>query len=258
MGNTRREIIREMLSEQPFVSLHELAERFPELSSMTLRRDIEYFESQGECIKVRGGARSMKFITTSLEESFNLRLHANSAAKEAIVQRAAAMIEPGRSIFLDSGTTILRLVSAISDKRLTITTSGPNIALELLKKNMPIVNIVGGMINRDNISVSGTQAMRYMEDINIDIAFLTPSGLTMENGFTCGNYSECEFKQLIIRKARKVVLLMDSSKIDKSLPYTFAEIGDVDAVITNRDLPPEIARLARERGTEIIIARTGM
>ena len=65
-----------MLSEQPFVSLKELSARFPELSSMTLRRDIEYFESQGECIKVRGGARSMKFITTSLEESFNLRLHA--------------------------------------------------------------------------------------------------------------------------------------------------------------------------------------
>ena len=258
MKTARREYIRELLHTKPFVSLNELTKLFPDVSNMTLRRDIEYFESQGEAIKVRGGARSMKFITTSHEESFNLRLHANSAAKEAIVQRAAAMIEPGRSIFLDSGTTILRLVSAISDKRLTITTSGPNIALELLKKNMPIVNIVGGMINRDNISVSGTQAMRYMEDINIDIAFLTPSGLTMENGFTCGNYSECEFKQLIIRKARKVVLLMDSSKIDKSLPYTFAEIGDVDAVITNRDLPPEIARLARERGTEIIIARTGM
>ena len=89
MGNTRREIIQDMLSEQPFVSLKELSARFPELSSMTLRRDIEYFESQGECIKVRGGARSMKFITTSLEESFNLRLHANSAAKEAIAARAA-------------------------------------------------------------------------------------------------------------------------------------------------------------------------
>ena len=199
----------------------------------------------------------MKFITTSLEESFNLRLHANSAAKEAIVALAAEMIEPGRSIFLDSGTTILKLVNVIGDKRLTITTSGPNVALELLKKNMPIVNIVGGMINRDNISVSGTQAMRYMEDINIDIAFLTPSGLTAENGFTCGNYSECEFKQLIIKKARKVVLLMDSSKIDKSLPYTFAEIGDVDAVITNRDLPPELSCRAREAGVEIIIARPG-
>ncbi len=224
---------------------------------MTLRRDIEYFEAQGECIKVRGGARSMKFITTSLEESFNLRLHANSAAKAAIAARAAEMIEPGRSIFLDSGTTILKLVNAIHDERLTITTSGPNVALELLKKNMPIVNIVGGMINRDNISVSGTQAIRYMEDINIDIAFLTPSGLTAENGFTCGNYSECEFKQLIIKKARRVVLLMDSSKIDKSLPYTFADIGDVDAVITNRDLPPALSAEAQEKGTEIIIARTG-
>ena len=225
---------------------------------MTLRRDIEYFESQGECIKVRGGARSMKFITTSLEESFNLRLHANSAAKEAIAARAAEMIEPGRSIFLDSGTTVLKLVNAINDERLTITTSGPNVALELLKKNMPIVNIVGGMINRDNISVSGTQAIRYMEDLNIDIAFLTPSGLTVENGFTCGNYSEGEFKQLIIKKARRVVLLMDSSKIDKSLPYTFADIGDVDAIITNRDLPPALAALAREKGTEIIIAKAGV
>jgi DeoR/GlpR family transcriptional regulator of sugar metabolism len=122
---------------------------------------------------------------------------------------------------------------------------------------MPIVNIVGGMINRDNISVSGTQAIRYMEDINIDIAFLTPSGLTAENGFTCGNYSECEFKQLIIKKARKVVLLMDSSKIDKSLPYTFADIGDIDAIITNRDLPPELSRDAQVKGTEIIIAKAG-
>ena len=133
-----------------------------------------------------------------------------------------------------------------------------NVALELLKKNMPIVNIVGGMINRDNISVSGTQAIRYMEDINIDIAFLTPSGLTVENGFTCGNYSEGEFKQLIIKKARRVVLLMDSSKIDKSLPYTFADIGDVDAIITNRDLPPALAALAKEKGTEIIIAMAGV
>ncbi|MCQ2431196.1 MAG: DeoR/GlpR family DNA-binding transcription regulator [Clostridia bacterium] len=255
MSNTRREIIREMLSEKPFISLKELGDRFPALSSMTLRRDIEYFEKQGECIKVRGGARSMKFITTSMEESFNLRLHANSAAKECIARQAAAMIEPGRSIFLDSGTTVLKLVSILEDERLTITTSGPNVAMELLKKNMPIVNIVGGMINRDNISVSGTQAMRYMEDINIDIAFLTPSGLTSETGFTCGNYSECEFKQQIIKKARMVVLLMDNSKIDKSLPYTFARMGDIDAVITNREFPPEIMKLAKDTGTKIIIAK---
>ncbi len=254
MGNTRREIIRAMLAEKPYVTLKELGERFPELSTMTLRRDIEYFEEQGDCIRVRGGARSMKFITSSMEESFNLRLRTNSSAKESIAKYAASMIEPGRSIFMDSGTTMLKLAAMIRDERLTITTSGPNVALELMKKNMPIVNVVGGMINRDNISVSGTQALRYMEDINIDIAFLTPSGLTLENGFTCGNYSECEFKQQIIRKARMVVLTMDHSKVDKSLPYTFAHMGDVAAVLTNRDFPPDIAALAKERGTQILVA----
>ena len=51
---------------------------------------------------------------------------------------------------------------------------------------------------------------------------------------------------------------MDSSKIDKSLPYTFADIGEIDAIITNRDLPPELSRKAQENGTEIIIAKPGI
>ena len=51
---------------------------------------------------------------------------------------------------------------------------------------------------------------------------------------------------------------MDSSKIDKSLPYTFAEIGEVDAIVTNRELPPEVTAAAQKSGTEIIIARPGM
>ncbi len=257
MGTTRREVIRKILSEQPFVSLHELSGRFPGLSSMTLRRDIEYFEKQGECIKVRGGARSMKFFTTSTEDSYHLRLHTNSAAKEEIARHAAKMVQPGCSIFLDSGTTVMKLAAMLRDERLTVTTAGPNVAMELLKKNKPIVNIVGGMINRDNISISGTQAIQYMEDINIDIAFLTPSGLSLENGFTCGNYSECEFKQFMIRKAHMVVLLIDASKFGKSLPYTFARMGEIDTVITNHELPPDIMAQAEEQGTQIVVARAG-
>ena len=154
MNSERRNAVRELLSSKPFVSLHELELMFPDVSSMTLRRDIEYFELQGEAIKVRGGARSMKFITTSMEDTFSLRLNENMGAKEKVAYRAISMIETGRSLFLDSGTTMLKLASLLPDERLTVTTTGPNIALELIKKNMPIVNIVGGMLNRDNISAS--------------------------------------------------------------------------------------------------------
>ncbi len=254
MNSERREIIKELLQSKPFISLHELEMRFPNISSMTLRRDIEYFESLGEAIKVRGGARSMKFITTSMEDSFNYRLSENMQAKEKVVYKALELIETGRSLFLDSGTTILKLASVLPDERLTVTTTGPNIAMECIKKSQPIVNIVGGMLNRDNISVSGNQALRFLGDINIDIAFIVPSGISAYNGLTSGNYIECELKKLVVEKARKTVVLMDASKLDKTLPYTFCGIGDVDIIISDRELPPDITKIAIEKEVNIVIA----
>ena len=254
MNTDRRNAVRGLLASKPFVSLHELELMFPNVSSMTLRRDIEYFENQGEAIKVRGGARSMKFITTSMEDTFNLRLSENPDAKEKVALAAIDLIETGRSLFLDSGTTMLKLASLLPDERLTVTTTGPNIAMELIKKNQPIVNTVGGMLNRDNISVSGNQALRQIGDINIDIAFIVPSGISAQNGMTSGNYSECELKKLVVQKARKVVVLMDSSKLDKILPYTFAAISDINTIITDKELPSDITSQAKNAGCEIFLA----
>lgn len=255
MNSVRRQVIRDMLMSRPFVSFKELGEAFPEVSSMTLRRDIEYFESLGEVIKVRGGARSMKFITTSMEDSFSLRLNDNTVAKEKIALKAMEQIETGRSIFIDSGTTMLKFASLMPDARITVTTTGPNIALELTKKKRPIVNLIGGMLNRDNISVTGPQTMRYIDDINIDIAFIVPSGLSAKNGFTSGNYAECELKRMIVQKARKVVVLMDTSKLDKSLPYTFCHVDEVHTIITDNTLPRDISLAAHNADVRVIVAR---
>ena len=253
VGISRRAAVGQLLQSKPYVSLHELEERFPDVSSMTLRRDIEYFEGLGEVIKVRGGARSMKFITTSMEDAFSLRLNSNMTAKDKIARRAVDFIETGRSIFLDSGTTILKMIAHMPDERLTITTTGPNIALELVKKNLPIINMVGGMINRDNISISGNQALQFLYGINIDVAFIVPSGLSLEGGFSSGNYGECELKKTVTEKARRVVILMDASKVDRSLPYTFARFEDVDVVITNSDLPKPLKEAAKQAGVRLIV-----
>lgn len=250
----RREKIYNLLQTKPFVSLHELENLFPNVSSMTLRRDIEYMEEIGEAIKVRGGAKSMKFITASAEDSFSLRANENILGKDRIASVAAGMFETGRSIFLDSGTTALRLASIVPDERMNITTTGPNVAMELGKKHFPIVSLVGGMFNRENISVSGTQALEFLSDVNIDTAFIVPSGVSSGNGFTCGNYSEYEIKQLIVRKARYTVILMDESKFGRSLPYTFADFSDVDVIISDCVLPIEMEACAQKGQTQIIVA----
>ncbi len=254
MNSIRRSTIGDLFQTRPFISLHELEEMFPDVSSMTLRRDIEYYEKKGDVIKVRGGARSMKFIVNSDDDAFNLRLHLNSDAKRKVAKAALQFIEPGRSIFLDSGTTVLRLVEYMPNDRITVTTTGLNVALEIMKKDMPIVNIVGGMINRGNITVSGNQALDFIDGINIDVAFVVPSGVSAQEGLTCGNYSDCDLKRKVVEKARKVVLLMDASKNNKCLPYTFAEIKDVDCIISDEALPMDMAKYAIEAGVEVIVA----
>lgn len=253
MTKERRDAIRAMLQNQAYVGYDELSARFPEVSEMTLRRDIELFEREGEAVKVRGGARSTKFITSSTDDSMSARMNENMASKEKIAREGSTFLEVGRSIFLDSGSTVQQIARVVPKERFTFTVTNPALALELVK-NAPqcAVNIVGGRLDRDYQSVSGLQAMRFLADINIDIAILSPSGLSVRSGFTGGNYAECELKRYVADKAATVVMLMDSSKIERSLPYTFCSFDRVDVLITDLPLPRDLAEQARENGVKVI------
>lgn len=255
MNYSRKMLVREILISKPFTSLKELEERFPDVSSMTLRRDIEFFERQGDVIKVRGGARSMKFITTSMEESFTTRSSEFTFSKQKIAQAASQFIETGRSIFFDSGSTAMQLVSYIPSARLSINTTDPNLALELVKKENVMVSLVGGLLSRDNLSLSGIQAVDYINKINIDVAFISPSGFSLKHGFTSGNYNESELKNAIVKKAGCVIMLVHSSKINKALPYTFCGLSDVQIIVTDQPIDAEITDACHKCGVEVIIAK---
>jgi len=74
----------------------------------------------------------------------------------------------------------------------------------------------------------------------------------MRGGFSVGNYSECELKRIVVSKARLVVILMDSSKIDKSMPYTFCDLSRANVLLTDAPLPDELARYAAEEKVRVI------
>ncbi|GHU36395.1 DeoR family transcriptional regulator [Clostridia bacterium] len=253
MNAARRGVVREIIQSKPFISLTELEERFPEVSSMTIRRDIDYFEKQGEAIKVRGGARSMKFIKTTMEDAYVNRATENVDAKLRICEKAFEFLEGGRSTFFDSGTTIMKLADLVRDEYFNITTTAPNVAIKLLRNSSVVVYLVGGMVGKDNISISGTPALEYLRSVNIDTAFMVPSGFSLENGFTSGNYGECEVKKLIIEKARRKIMLMDNSKIDRILPYTFAGLDKIDIIITDKEPSEKIAEAAKLAQTGILV-----
>ena len=47
---------------------------------------------------------------------------------------------------------------------------------------------------------------------------------------------------------------MDTSKLDQDPPYTFAEISEIDTIITDKPLPDDIERCAEDSNIEIILA----
>ncbi len=255
MNYPRRVLVREILISKPFTSLKELEERFPDVSSMTLRRDIEFFERQGDVIKVRGGARSMKFITTSMEESITTRSGEFTYSKQKIAQAASRFVETGRSIFLDSGSTVMHLADMMPKTRLSVTTTDPNLALELVKKDNIMVNLVGGLLSRDNLSLSGMQSVDYINKVNIDVAFVSPSGFSLKHGFTSGHYNESELKSAIVKKAGCIIMLIQSSKVGKSLPYTFCQLQDVQKIVTDVQPSDDIMEACFKQGIEVIIAK---
>lgn len=252
MSFDRRRKIKQLLDKYGIVSIKELEKLFPNVSSMTLRRDLEYFESIGQAIRVRGGARAVEKSPDNREAIYSLRETENYDAKVKIAKIAATLIEPDRSVFLDSGTTMMSLARLLPDLKLSILTSGPNIALEAVKRYNTNVNLIGGTINRHNLSVSGMMATEFVRNLNIDTAFMVASGFTTGSGFSCGNYSECELKSSIIKKARTVIMLMDSSKFDKNLPFTFSELGDINYFITDQRPDDAVMEAAEVAGVTVL------
>ena len=209
----RKQRILELLDQKNTLYLRELETEFPEVSTMTLRRDLSGLEAMGQAIRIKGGVRSVKSLEGGRQEDvYDRRLAVNAEAKAKIAALAVPFIETGRSIFMDSGTTMLALARLLPDTNLSILTSCPHVALTVLKKYLPTVNIIGGQLNRLNATVCGSQAMDFVKGYNFDVAFVVPSAFSLENGLSCGNDSECELKRYIIQNASMKIALVCNAR----------------------------------------------
>ncbi len=244
MANKRRDKIVQLLDIQGSVHLNELTTIFPNVSSMTLRRDLIQLEKEGLVIRTLGGAsRTTKEVMDIGQESaYFIRENEQKEPKMIIASKALPFLEKGRAIYFDSGSTIMALTKLIPDEEFTIITSGINIAQSILRKERPSVILLGGMANRNTLSTSGPLATNILSSLNVDVAFIAASGYSNDNHFTVSNLYEAELKKMIIAKARKTIVLLDHSKIGKSLPYTFATSDQVDVLISDATLDKDTTK----------------
>ena len=249
MYSIRQEQIREYIEQRNVVTIKELQALFPNVSLMTIHRDLDALERSGSVVKFRGGAKSVRLTG---DPEFNVRMRENNAGKNTMAAKALELIQPHSAVFLDASTTNLAIAKSLPDINLNIFTTGPSIALELCRLHNPVVTLCCGTINRKNLAVSGQNTLQMLDTINIDLAFIGVSGCSVEAGFTCGTEGDMLVKRRVIQKARTSVAMCGREKFSCLMPYTFANIADVDYLISDESVPENVAEAAREAGVTIL------
>ena len=249
MNGIRQDKIKDFIEEKNVVTIRQLQELFPNVSLMTIHRDLDALETAGAVVKFRGGARSVRYAG---DPEFNVRMQDNNSGKILIARKAMELIQPHSSIFLDASTTNLTLARTLPDINLNIFTTGPSIALELCRLHNPVVTLCCGTINRKNLAVSGQNTLEMLEKINIDTAFIGVSGCSVDAGFTCGTEGDMLVKRLVINKARTSVIMCGQEKLRCLMPYTFATMADVDYLISDAVMPEPFQRAAQASGTVLL------
>ncbi len=251
MNILRREKMKNFIRKKGIVSLKELSGVFSGVSLMTIHRDLDFLAKEGFISRIRGGA---KYIESSDKSDTALEPAdiSNKPQKDIVAQKAVEFVQEGSSIFLDGGTTMLELAKIIPDLYINVMTNGPNIALEIAEKTKPSIVLCGGVLNRKNLSIFGYYTTDMLSKVNIDIAFIAASGYSQEGGFTCGFEEQAKLRRLLIEKARCVIILMDSTKFGKMLPYTFAKMEDVNYLITDRTPSSELLEAAVKNNVTVL------
>lgn len=229
MDNRKAEIVA-LVNREGYVSLQSLREAFPNVSDVTLRKDLSYLDSTFQLVRVHGGARSLPTAIGALD-NFYTRLSVNVEEKRGIASKAVQILRKNNSLYIASGTTCNEFAKILPDMELQVFTDGIATALELAKYSNIETTLFGGVMDTNLLRVQGARIFQELENLYFDYAFFGADGYLPERGFIFCNAYSCELLQTVRKHANKLVIMMDSSKVNAVRAARFFPAKDVDIVI---------------------------
>jgi DeoR family deoxyribose operon repressor len=258
MSYERKKRIRNivnLLNQKSELSVKEIAEML-HVSDMTVRRDLNELERQEIVRRTHGGATLLD-PSSSVRDPYILgeQTAKNVREKSMIGIKAASLVRPDETILLDSGSTT-PFVSRHIDKDLPLTVLCYTFtnALEFYPRKNANLILLGGFFHRDSNIFHSVENRALIKNIRADKAFISTGGLDPELGLTTYFYYEADIKREMIRSARQIILVTDSSKFGKISVTHFAGLDEVDTVITDEGISDEYREILADRGIELLIA----
>lgn len=237
----------------------ELATRF-EVSAVTIRSDLSALEQEGLLVRDHGGATAPgtaaagKPLVTSLMR-VDERAALNLEQKRRIGRAAAALVAPGDTILIDAGTTAVEIARQVARvEPLTVVTNALNVALELGAAPAQRLILLGGAYHAESASTVGPLAAQALGGLAVGTLFLGTQAFDAAPGLTDSTTEIAEVKRAMMRAARRVVLVTDSSKWGRASLHRVADLAEIDALVTDDGLPAEARELCARLGVELIVA----
>lgn len=239
----RRRQLLQILEENEFVSTEQLLASLKGVSESTVRRDMKMLADEGQIILMRGGASKVR--GSAQDTPVDSKLILNTEAKDRIARCAANLVQDGEVIYIDAGSTPLKMARYLCDKNITIVTTNVLIFQELAGAKAECI-IIGGTVNLNMGSVMGDLTVSTLENMFFDRAFLGITGLSSRAGFSTPDFKESRKKQVVKANSKHTYILVDSSKFGVTTMCKVFKLDEVE-VITEKE-----TELLKECGSYMI------
>jgi len=254
LAQVRQQAIAEMVNLQGNITVNTLCDRF-DVSPATIRNDLRDLEKRGIVKRTHGGAISCN--KTSYELNTNQKEVQNIHEKRLIAKAAMEFVQEGDAIALDSGTTTFEMAQLMTGmKDLTVVTNDLQIASWLERNSSVTVILTGGTVRRHFRCTTGQTAVDMLSLLHVDKAFVAVNGVSIKNGLTTPSIDMASIKKQMIDSSDKVILIADSSKIERTAFVTYAPISQVDVMITDDHADSGFIEALRGMGVSVVCVKT--
>jgi DeoR family fructose operon transcriptional repressor len=248
----RLKVISKVVREKRRMTFAELQAVIP-ASPATIRRDLAELEDSGELIRVHGGVMDTRYVRSEI--TFDERMLRNVPAKRAIASLAATLIPSGASVLIDAGTTCLEAGKALFGRKDVRIITHSVTLVEAARQGEAELLCVGGELRKISGALTGGQALGILATVRADIAFVGASGLDAEEGCSNTQLFEAEMTKAILSRAKRKILLADSTKWERPSIIRFAEWSEIDDWITDKPRTAKETRKLKSLGLNLHVAR---
>ncbi|WP_306205204.1 DeoR/GlpR family DNA-binding transcription regulator [Actinoplanes sp. RD1] len=243
--------ILEQIARQGSVDAGVLAKEFG-VSAATIRRDLQALEDQRLVARTHGGAVA---VEVAYELPVRYRVGQQREAKARIARYVAGHLPRGPLTLGLTGGTTTHLLSRLLAQRvdLTVVTNALNIAAELALRPRLKLIMTGGVSRTQSYELVGPIADQALAGLNMQVAVVGVDGISARGGLTTHDEIEANTNAHMIRRADRVIVVADSSKLDKVCLARICGLGDVNLLVTDDEADPERVGALRQAGLEVIV-----